>query len=177
MPTKPSGAKKARPTAPTSIPTGFSTVTPYLSVDGAAAALEFYKKAFGAREINRQPGPGGTLLNAQIQIGESIVMLSDVFPGSDTQSPAVLQSTTVTLHIYSENVDKLWKTAVEAGAEVAMPLEDQFWGERYGRLRDPFGHLWSVSMVIPMSTGEMAKKRREAMKAFSEGSTPPPSGM
>lgn len=89
--------------------------------------------------------PDGKILNAEIKIGDSIVMLSDEFPGSDAKSPASLGSSTVTLHIYTKDVDKLWQKAVSAGARITMPLDNQFWGERYGQLADPFGHQWSLS--------------------------------
>src|SRR5207245_495334 len=133
-------------TAP--IPRGMRTVTPYLVINGAAKAIEFYKKAFGAKEITRQGMPDGTLMHAMIQIGDSLVMMSDEFPGGDPKSPASAGGTTFNLHVYSKDVDKLWNQAIAAGATASMPLENQFWGERYGKLQDPFGHIWSVAMVV-----------------------------
>lgn len=165
---KPKKAKKVEP-----IPRGFHTVTPYLALDRAAEALEWYKKAFGAKELDREEIPGGKIMHARIRIGDSIVMMSDVFPGAPTQAPAVLGNTTATLHVYSKNVDKLWQQAVDAGAKVAMPLDNQFWGERYGQLKDPFGHNWSLSQVIPMSAKERKEKQQAAMAMFSQGETPP----
>ncbi len=154
------------------IPKEFHTVTPYLAINGAAEAIEWYKKAFGAKELAREPGPDGKLIHARIQIGNSIVMLSDVFSGAMHKDPRELGAASVTLHIYSKGVDALWKKAVEAGARVDMQLDDMFWGERYGQLTDPFGHSWSLSMRIPMSPKEMERKRQEAMKMFEQGQHP-----
>ena len=143
--------KAKKPKAFSPIPSGFHTVTPYLTLNNAAEALDFYKRAFGAKELARETVPDGKILHARIKIGDSTIMLSDEFPGSDTKSPASLGTTTGTLHIYSKNVDKLWQQAVSAGAKVSMPLENQFWGERYGKLSDPYGHNWSLSMQIKMT--------------------------
>jgi uncharacterized glyoxalase superfamily protein PhnB len=142
-------------------------VTPYLAINGATRAIEWYKKAFGARELMRQPGPDGKLIHARLRIGDSIVMISDSFPEGH-KDPINLGGTPITLHIYSNNVDNLWKKAVEAGAKVDMQLGDMFWGERYGQLTDPFGHSWSLSMRIPMTRKEMERQRSEAMKMFEQ---------
>ena len=165
------GKRKAKPKF-RRVPSEFHTVTPYLAINGAAEALEWYKKAFGAKELNREAGPDGKLVHGRIKIGDSIVMMSDVFPGAIRKDPRELGGASVTLHVYSNDVDALWKRAVEAGAAVTMALEDMFWGERYGQLTDPFGHAWSVSMLIPMSRKEMEQKRREAMKMFEQGQHP-----
>ena len=157
---------------PGPIPRGFRTITPYLTVTGGILALDFYKKAFGARELSRRVMPDGKVLNAHVKIGDSIIMLSDEFPGSDTKSPTSMGSSTVTLHIYTKDVDRLWQRAVSAGAKVTMPLESQFWGERYGQLVDPFGHRWSLSQRIKMSPEEMEAKRKAAMAMFSQGEHP-----
>ncbi len=156
----------------TPIPPGFRSVTPYLAINGASQAIEFYKKAFGAKELDRQPMPDGKLMHARIKVGDSIVMMSDEFPGSGIKAPTSLGTTTATLHIYSKNVDKLWQQALAAGAKVAMPLDNQFWGERYGQLVDPFGHRWSISMQIKMKPEEMEAKRQQAMAMFSQGEHP-----
>jgi PhnB protein len=148
------------------------TVTPYLVIEGASKAIEFYKKAFGAKEINRAPAPDGSLMNATIQIGDSMIMMCDEFPGGDTSSPTRAGTTTTNIHLYSNDVDRLWNQAVKAGAIPTLPLENQFWGERYGKLRDPFGHIWSVSMAIKMSEAEKEAKRRAAMAMFAEGEHP-----
>jgi PhnB protein len=163
-------AKKPKPVNP--IPRGFGTVTPYLSVDGGSDAVEFYKKAFGAKEVQRYPTPDGKIMNAILKIGDSMIMLSDVFPGAMTKSPKSLGGTAVTVHLYSKNVDKLWAQAVAAGATATMPLDNQFWGERYGQLTDPFGHHWSLSQVIKMSKQEMEEKQKAAMAMFSQGEHP-----
>jgi uncharacterized glyoxalase superfamily protein PhnB len=155
------------------IPRGFGAVTPYLVINGAANAIEFYKNAFGARKLGVATMPDGKILHARIKIGDSIVMLSDEFPGStNTSSPTSLGGSTVTMHIYSNNVDKLWQKALEAGAKIALPIDDQFWGERYGKLLDPFGHNWSLSMQVSMGKKEREAKRHAAMKMFSQVKDP-----
>lgn len=136
------------------------------------AALEFYAKAFGAKVLVRQLTPNGKLVHGRLRFGTSLVMVSDVFPGADVAAPSTVGTTTVTLHLYSRNVDALWDRAVAAGAVVTRPLENQFWGERYGHLRDPFGHHWSLSMRVKMSAKEKATKQREAMAAFAAGVHP-----
>ena len=147
-------------------------MTPYLIVQGGADAVEFYKKAFGAKELTRETMPDGKILHARIRIGDSIVMISDEFPGSCTKSPISLGSTTGTLHIYSKNVDKAWEQAIAAGAKIVMPLDNQFWGERYGQLSDPFGHQWSLSMQIKMTPKEKEDMRQAAMSVFAQGEHP-----
>ena len=167
-------AKKSKPKKAKvdPIPKGLRTVTPYLSINGAAAAIDWYKKAFGAREIVREPTPDGKLMHAQIRIGDSILMMSDVFPGTSSQSPDVLGNSSVTLQVYVKNVDKLWQQAVDAGAKITMPLDNMFWGERYGQLTDPFGHHWSLSEQIKMSKAERDEKQKQAMAMFSQGQHP-----
>ena len=167
-------AKKSKPKKAKidPVPKGFRTVTPYLSINGAAAAIDWYKKAFGAREIVREPNPDGKLMHAQIRIGDSILMMSDVFPGASSQSPDVLGNSSVTLQVYVKNVDKLWQQAVDAGAKITMPLDNMFWGERYGQLTDPFGHHWSLSEQIKMSKAERDEKQKQAMAMFSQRQHP-----
>lgn len=173
MPKKRSGKKrKTKARKFERVPKEYHTVTPYLAIDGAVEAIEWYKRAFGAKELDRQPGPGGKLMHGRIQIGDSIIMLSDIFPGAIHKDPRVLGAASVTLHVYSKDVDTLWKRAVEAGARVDMQLDDMFWGERYGQLTDPFGHSWSLSMRIQMSPEKMERKRQEAMKMFEQGQHP-----
>jgi len=149
------------------IPAGFRTVTPYLSVEGATDALAFYKKAFGAKEISkaRQQTPDGKIIHARFTIGNSLFMMSDGFGTAAGSGP-------ITLHVYSKDVDKLWKDALAAGAKVVMQLDDMYWGERYGQLMDPFGCRWSISMRVNMSKEEMAAKQKEAMAMFSRGEHP-----
>jgi len=165
-------ASATRASEPSPIPPGFGTVTAYLTVEGGLAAIEFYKKAFGAREVLRRVSPNGKLIHGQLQIGDTMVFLSDVFPDSRTASPSAIGTTTVTLHIYSENLEALWDRAVAAGAQVSEPLENQYFGERYGRLLDPFGHHWTLSMRVKMSREEMEAKQQEADAAFAHDEHP-----
>lgn len=158
--------------SPSPVPPGYPSVVPYLAVRGGVAALEFYRAAFGAKELARTTTPDGKLIHGRIKIGNSILMLSDVFPGAGVAAPATVGTTTVTLHIYSKKVDALWDRAVAAGAKVTMPLENQYWGERYGHLLDPFGHHWSLSMRVKMSRAERVAKQAEAEAAFARGEHP-----
>jgi PhnB protein len=154
------------PTKP--IPEGYHTVTPALIVDGAAEAIDFYTRAFGATERYRMPGPDGRIAHAEIQIGDSVVMISDPFPQATTRPPSELGGTTVSIFLYSEDVDALFEQATNAGATVTMPLEDQFWGDRFGSLTDPFGHSWSMAThVEDVPPEEMERRGREAMAAMS----------
>ena len=130
------------------IPDGIHTVTPHLICAGAADAIEFYKNAFNAVELGRMPGSEGKLLHALIRIGDSAVMLADECPDWGGFGPKTLKGSPVTIHLYVENVDAFVARAVSAGAKVTMPLEDTFWGDRYGKLEDPFGHHWSVATHI-----------------------------
>jgi uncharacterized glyoxalase superfamily protein PhnB len=127
------------------IPEGMHTVTPHLVCAGAADAIEFYKKAFGAVELARLPGPDGKLMHACVKIGDSAVMLVDENRQWGTLGPKALKGTPVILHIYVDDVDTFAARAVAAGAKVTMPIADMFWGDRYGQLQDPFGHSWSVA--------------------------------
>ncbi len=135
------------------IPTGFHTVTPHLVIKGAAKALDFYKKAFGAKENMRMPMPDGRIMHAQIQIGDSPVMIADEFPEwGCSNSPASVGNTTVCIHIYVPDVDAFVSKAQGAGATVEMPVREMFWGDRYGKLKDPFGHEWSVATRVKSPT-------------------------
>lgn len=162
--------KRARALSP--IPPGMRTVTPYLAIAGAAQALEFYKRAFGAKELARQALPDGKLMHAEMKIGDTRIMMSDEFPGSNLRAPASAGTTTVMLHVYTKDVDKMWAQALAAGAKVGMPLDNMFWGERYGQLLDPFGHLWTLSMRIPMSAKEKEEKRQASMAMLGAGEHP-----
>ena len=130
------------------IPDGLHTVTPHLVCAGAADAIEFYKKAFNAVETIRLPGPQGKLMHAAIRIGDSAVMLVDEFPDMGAFGPKWLKGSPVTIHLYVEDVDAFVERAVAAGAKITMPLEDMFWGDRYCKLEDPFGHHWSVATHV-----------------------------
>lgn len=127
------------------IPPGMHTVTPHLVCANTPAAIEFYKKAFGAAEITRIAGPDGRIWHAQIKIGDSPIMLVDEFPEMGSRGPKSIGATPVTLHLYVDNADVTFNQAVRAGCSVRMPLADMFWGDRYGLLEDPFGHSWSVA--------------------------------
>jgi len=127
------------------IPEGMRSLTPHLVCDGAAAAIEFYKKAFGATEVTRLPAPDGRLMHAQVRIGDSVLMLLDEWPDMGALGPNKLKGTSVTLHLYVTDVDAAFAKAVAAGATVKMPLADMFWGDRYGQVQDPFGHMWSLA--------------------------------
>ncbi len=130
------------------VPDGMHTVTPHLVCNGAADAIEFYKKAFNAVELARVPRPQGKLLHALIRIGDSAVMLVDEFPDWHALGPKSLKGSPVTIHLYVQNVNSFFKQAVGAGAKITMPLDDTFWGDRYGKLEDPFGHHWSVATHV-----------------------------
>lgn len=127
------------------IPEGMHTVTPHLVCAGAAEAIAFYTKAFGATEVARMPGPGGKLMHAMVRIGDSMVMLVDEVPEWQAVGPRTLKGTPVTLHMYVPDADAVFQRAVDAGATSIMPLADMFWGDRYGVVEDPFGHRWSIA--------------------------------
>ena len=151
----------ARATSP--VPKGFHTVTPHLVIRGAAKAIDFYKRAFGAEELMRMEGPGGAIGHAELKIGDSVVFLADEFPGAPSKSPQTLGGTTATLNLYVPDVDKTVQQAVEAGSKVVMPVADMFWGDRYGTVTDPFGHVWGVAThVQDLSPAEI----EEGAKAF-----------
>jgi PhnB protein len=127
------------------IPEGYHSVTPYMVVNDAAAAIDFYKRAFEAQETYRHLGPDGkSIINAELKIWDSIILLSDEFPHGECRSPKSIGGTAITLHIYNEDVDRVFKQAVNAGATVVMPIMDVFWGDRYAQIKDPFGHIWSI---------------------------------
>jgi PhnB protein len=127
------------------IPDGYPTVTPYLSISGAAAAIDFYMKVFGAKERMRMMQPDGRVGHAELQIGDSCVMLADEFPEMQFRSPRSIGGSPVTLHVYVEDVDGVVARAVEAGAKVLQPVKDQFYGDRSGTVIDPYGHVWNVA--------------------------------
>jgi len=127
------------------IPDGYHSLTPYLCIKGAAAAIEFYKKAFGAKEVMRMAQPDGRVGHAELQIGDSKVMLSDEFPEMSFRSPQSIGDSPVHLHLYVEDVDSVFKRAVAEGAKEVRPVQDQFYGDRMGTVTDPYGHVWHVS--------------------------------
>lgn len=136
------------------LPSGMSAVTPHLICAGAANAIEFYKKAFGAVEEGRLPAPDGRIMHAMIRIGGAPIMLVDEMPEWGALGPKALKGSPVTIHLYVDDVDAVVATAVNAGAKVTMPVADQFWGDRYGKLEDPFGHHWSVATHVRDVTPE-----------------------
>jgi PhnB protein len=141
------------------IPAGYHSVTPYLIVKGAAGAIDFYKKAFGAAEQMRFPGPGGKIGHAEIKIGDSVVMLADEHPEMGFRSPQSMGGTPVSIMLYIEDVDKVVERAVKAGAKLERPVMDQFYGDRNGTILDPFGHVWTISTHIEdVSPEEMARR-------------------
>jgi PhnB protein len=145
------------------VPEGYHTLTPHLIVKGASEAIAFYKKAFGAEEIRRMPGPDGkSLMHAELKIGDSRLFLVDEFPQMGCLGPLGLGGTPVFIHVYVEDVDAVFNQAVAAGAEVRMPLENAFWGDRYGQLVDPFGHKWSLATHKEDLTPEEMGKRAQA---------------
>jgi uncharacterized glyoxalase superfamily protein PhnB len=148
------------------VPDGYHTLTPYLVIRDAAKAIEFYKKAFGAKETFRMPGPGGKIMHAELQIGDSMLMLAEEMPEYGAKSPQALGGSPVNVFLYVEDADKVFNQAVAAGATVTMPLADQFWGDRYGKLADPFGHQWSVAThKEDVAPEEMVKRAAKAMGA------------
>ena len=150
------------------IPEGFHTVTPHLAVDDAAAAIEYYKKAFGAKERMRMEAPGGKIGHAELEIGDSLVMLADPFPQSTVKPPQELGGTSASVFLYVEDVDAVVKKAVDAGATVTMEVADQFWGDRFGSITDPFGHSWSIAThVEDVPPEEMAERAKTAMAAMA----------
>ena len=150
------------------VPEGYHTLSTYLAVDDANEAIEYYKEVFGAKERVRMDGPEGKVAHAELEIGDSIVMLADAFPQSTTKSPKELGGTSSSLFIYVEDVDALVRQAVDAGATLTMEVADQFWGDRFGSVMDPYGHSWSVGTHIEdVPPEEMAERAKQAMAAMS----------
>jgi PhnB protein len=141
------------------IPVGYHSVTPYLIVNGAARALPWYVQAFGARELMRLSGPDGRIGHAEIEIGDSHVMLADESLERDAKSPATFGGSPVSLHLYVPDVDATVARAIKAGAELKRPVEDQFYGDRMGTLLDPFGHTWHISTHIKDVTPDEIERR------------------
>jgi PhnB protein len=150
------------------IPEGYRTVTPYLAVDDAAGAIAYYKRAFGAKERVRMDAPGGKIGHAELEIGDSLVMLSDAFPQASTRPPKELDGTSASIFLYVEDVDGVVQQAVDAGATITMEVSDQFWGDRFGAIQDPFGHVWSIAThVEDVPPEEMEERAKAAMAAMS----------
>jgi PhnB protein len=153
-------AKKVQP-----IPAGYSVVTPYLAIRGAAQAIEFYKQAFGAKELMRMPGPDGKLGHAEVKIGDSRIMLADEYESMSFLGPQTRGGTTVTIHLYVKDVDATVARASALGGKVVMPVADQFYGDRTGTIEDPFGHRWHVAThKVDVSKAELKKRAAEMSK-------------
>ncbi len=151
------------------IPEGYSTISPYLAVDDAAEAIAYYKKAFGAEETVRMDAPDGKIGHAELKIGDSHVMMSDPFPQASTTPPKELGGTSASIFMYVEDVDAVVQKAVDAGATVTMEVEDQFWGDRFGSITDPFGHIWSIATHVEDLTPEEIEERGKAAMAAMAG--------
>lgn len=156
-------AQKVKP-----IPEGYHTLTPFLSLKDAAKAIEFYKKAFGAQEVEKHDCPDSSkIMHAVLKIGNSLIMLADEFPehSCGVSGPTSLKGTTTMMHLYVENADAAFERAVKAGAKVKMPISDMFWGDRYGQIEDPFGHLWSIAThTADLTPEEIEQKAKECFK-------------
>lgn len=166
----------ARPKKIPPIPPQYGSITPALVMQGAAEAIAFYKLAFGAKELMRMPGPGGAVLHAEIKIGDSIVMLSDEFPEMGARGPRALGGTPASLMLYVKDCDAVFRRAVEAGARSQMEPQDMFWGDRFGKLEDPFGHQWGIlTAKEKVSPKEMARRQaawQEQMRQQQGGTQP-----
>jgi PhnB protein len=146
------------------IPDGYPQVTPYLCVDGARDAIEFYTKVLGANERMHMPAPDNKVGHAELELGESLIMLSDEFPEMGVRSPKAVGGTPVMISVYVDDVDSVFQAALEAGATEVRPVENQFYGDRTGQFEDPFGHRWSVATrVEDVPPDEMEKRAAEAM--------------
>ena len=150
------------------IPAGYHTASTYLTVDDGAAAIAYYTKAFGAKERGRMEAPGGKIGHAELEIGDSIVMLSDPLPGAATRPPKELGGASASVFLYVEDVDAVVERAVDAGATVSMEVADQFWGDRFGTITDPFGQIWSIATHIEdVPPEEMEQRAKAAMAAMA----------
>ncbi len=145
------------------VPVGMHTLTPHLVCDDAVKAIEFYQRAFNAREEMRLPGPDGRLMHARLTIGDSALMLVDAHPEWGALCPKAIGGTPVTIHMYVDDADAVYAQAVAAGATAKMPVEETFWGDRYGVLVDPFGHSWSIATHVKDLTPEQIASNMQAM--------------
>ena len=153
------------PSKTPAIPEGFHTITPHITLRNAAQAIDFYKNAFGAEELGRSLTPDGKIMHAAIRIGDSLIMMNDEFPNMGCSSAETLGGTNITLHIQTEDVDSLFDRAVKAGAKATMPVANQFWGDRYGQVVDPFGQRWSLATRVEQLTPEEVEARAKAFFA------------
>jgi PhnB protein len=149
------------PNAVRAIPEGYHSISPALTCKDAARAIDFYKSVLGATEIMRMPGPGGIIMHAELRIGDSVIFLNDEIPGMAV-APSGASTNPVYLFLYTEDVDAVFNRAVAAGCKVTMPVANQFWGDRYGKFNDPFGHSWGVAThVEDVAPADMAKRQAE----------------
>ncbi|MFE7554002.1 VOC family protein [Streptomyces gardneri] len=149
------------------IPEGYPCLTPYLCVDGAAAAIDFYVSVLGAVERMRMPAPGGIIGHAELTLGNSVIMLADEFPSMDFRSPKTVGGTPITLHLYVEDVDAVFAKALARGAKELQPVKNEFYGDRTGQLEDPFGHRWNLAThVEDVPEEEMEKRAKEALQSL-----------
>jgi PhnB protein len=146
------------------IPKGYQTVTPYLIIKGAAAAIEFYKNALGANVVVRLDGPNGTVMHAELQIGDSRIMLGEESPQMGYRSAASIGDSPISLYVYLPDCDAVIKQAVSAGAELKRPVEDQFYGDRNGTIHDPFGHIWTIATHVEDVSADEMKERMKKMR-------------
>lgn len=157
-------------TAVNPIPCGFHTLTAHIVVNDSRKACEFYKQAFGAEVLDMAETPDGKVMHATVKIGDSVMMLNDEFPDWGVLAPSSTKTDTcVRLNLYVPDANQTWASALAAGAQVIMPIQDQFWGDRYGQLQDPFGHRWSIAQRIKeMTPGQMDEAGKAAMAAMSK---------
>jgi PhnB protein len=146
------------------IPEGYHSISPSLTCKNAALAIDFYKSVFGATEVMRMPGPEGKIMHAELRIGNSVIFINDEFPGM-AEAPASGIMPSIYLFLYTEDVDSVYNRAVSMGSKVAMPLDNMFWGDRYGKVVDPFGHQWGLAQHVEDVAPEEMKRRQEEMAA------------
>lgn len=155
---------------PRAIQPGFHTVTPHLTVSDGNRAIDFYTRAFGVKTLARMPGPGGMLVHGAIKVGNSVIMLAGEMPGGPNKSPTSLGGSPVTISLYVNDVDAVYNQAVSAGAKATMPVAGQFWGDRYGKIEDPFGHIWAIAThTEDVTPGEMAKRAEAFFRQAGQG--------
>jgi PhnB protein len=155
---------------PQPVPEGYSTLQPYLAVEDASAAIDFYQRAFGAKERGRMAGPGGSVMHAELEIGDSVIMLSDPFPQASAKPPKELGGTSVNIMTYVEDTDAAYKQAIDSGATSLMEPDDMFWGDRMSTVQDPFGHTWTIATHIEDVSPEEMQKRSEEWASQMAGS-------
>jgi PhnB protein len=162
---------RTRKVAP--VPPRYGSVTPYLTIDGCGSAIDFYVRAFGAKEIARMPGPGGKVMHAELEIGDSVVMMSDELPEQGTRSPRALGGTAGSIMLYVKDCDRIYRNAVDAGARSLQAPQDMFWGDRFSRIEDPYGHQWAIATAKEKVSPKEMQRRMAAMQAGGAPPAPP----